>query len=114
MHLELISTLIEIAKQSNMRKRYACIVVYQNKIISSGYNIRTTCQNRVPDDERKSYHAERNALINVKDKRILKRCRIYILRIDRYGNPYKGIPCDACYKFLLRKGITSDRIFVFS
>lgn len=113
-NISIVNLLIDLAKKSNMRKRYACVITYQGKIISSGYNFRKNCQTRIPDDERKSYHAERNALVNIKDKRILNRCVVYLLRIDRNDNPYRGVPCEMCSKFLERKGIQSCRIFTLS
>ena len=111
---EIINLLIDLAKKSNMRKRYACVIIYQGKIISSGYNFRKNSQNRIPDNERKSYHAERNALVSIKDKKILKKCTIYLLRIDRDNQPFPGIPCEMCSKFLKRKGILENQIFTLS
>lgn len=113
-NVNIMNFLIELAKKSNMRKRYACAIIYQGKIIASGYNFRKNCQTRIPDDERKSYHAERNALVNIKDKRILNKCTVYLLRIDRNNNPYPGIPCEMCSKFLERKGIQGYRIYTLS
>jgi len=103
---KIIHTAIELAKKSTMRKRYACIITLNGNIIGTGYNIQKEYSRHELDQERYSYHAERNAIISIKNHRfILKQCKVYIIRIDNQGNVYPAIPCELCCKFLKRNGI---------
>lgn len=104
----LLDIAISVAKQSTMRKRYACIVIYQNQIISTGFNQKigyTYERNKESSKTRKSYHAEIRALCRIKDQKILSKCTIYIIRIDRNDEVWDAIPCAHCSKYLQRKGI---------
>lgn len=98
----------EIAKKSNMRKRHGCVIVYKNEIVGIGFNIRDK-YSYDPDETRHSFHAERNAiamvLIREDGRKILKKCRVYLIMIDRMGNMHSKAPCCLCHKLLVRYGI---------
>lgn len=102
---DFIETAIEVASKSTMRKRYACLIIHKGRIISCGYNEKIISKFYVDDEERKSYHAERNAICKIKDKRILRECIFYIIRIDQMGNSWPAIPCEHCSKYLKRLGV---------
>lgn len=51
-----------------------------------------------------STHAEKNALFQIKDKNILRMCKIYIIKI-RNNEITQSIPCDACAKLLKKYGV---------
>jgi len=48
-----------------------------------------------------STHAEKNAIISVKNKTLLKYCKIYIIKLSS-DNIEIGIPCHKCEKLLLK------------
>lgn len=50
-------------------------------------------------------HAEKSAIMNIKNKNILKKCKIYIRRI-KYGIMEIAKPCSMCYNLLKKYGIT--------
>lgn len=103
---QIIELLIQFAKKSTMRKRYACIITLHGNIIGTGFNIEKGYSCCKLDEERYSYHAERNAILSIKNYRvILHKCKIYIIRIDRNGNAHPAIPCNLCHKFLKRNGV---------
>lgn len=103
---KIIQTAIDLAKKSTMRKRYACIITLYGDIIGKGYNIEKGYSRNQLDDERYSYHAERNAILSIKNHRIiLNKCKIYIIRIDKMDNIHPAIPCELCCKFLKRNGV---------
>jgi cytidine deaminase len=51
-----------------------------------------------------STHAEKDAIKKVKDKNILKKCKIYIIKIKN-DNVEQAIPCEMCNKLLKKYGI---------
>lgn len=81
-----------IAKKSVMTQKHGCIIVYKKQIIASAYNT-------MPKSFGDSVHAEINAINKVKDKKILKQCELYIVRIgtSSMNNPLKySKPCKQC------------------
>ena len=52
-----------------------------------------------------SCHAERDAIRKIKDKSILKKCKIYIGRY-KYGKIETAEPCHMCAKLLQKYGIS--------
>ena len=52
-------------------------------------------------------HAERAAIMKVKNKKILKECRIVIIRIDAQGNIIPAEPCSMCAKLLDKYKLTN-------
>jgi deoxycytidylate deaminase len=102
----IIQTATQVAMKSTMRKRYACVITHKGHVIGTGYNIEKGYSRRLPDDERHSYHAERNAILSIKNYRsILHQCKIYIIRMDKGGNVHSAMPCSLCHKFLKRNGV---------
>jgi cytidine deaminase len=53
-----------------------------------------------------SVHAERNAIMSVRNKSILKYCKIIIFRLDKSGNILPAEPCEMCSKLLQKYKIT--------
>jgi cytidine deaminase len=53
-----------------------------------------------------SVHAEREAIMNVKDKAILKECKIVIIRISN-GKVTETTPCTMCSKLLNKYKLTN-------
>ncbi len=64
-----------------------------------------------------STHAEKDAIQKVKNKNILKDCKIYIIKLkytdDGTEEIKQAIPCDMCTKLLKKYGVTKIyKIFI--
>ncbi len=109
---DLESLLIKTALKSNMQHKHACAITFHNKIISIGYNRYNlnykdiySCNCCEYKHNKYSIHAEKDAIMKIKDKNILKDCRIYIIRINNNLNIIQGEPCEMCYKLLNKYNI---------
>lgn len=94
-----------VALKSTMRKRYGCLIVLGKKIIGIGYNQKIGYSYRDVDEKRHSYHAERNAIVSLDDRRVLSRAKIILVRIDKNGYVYPAKPCPMCNKYLRKFGV---------
>lgn len=109
----LFELLVTTALKSNMLHKHGCVITYRNKIISSGYNfykITNNIYNYSNDiyiSNLYSIHAEQDAIQKIKNKAILKYCKIFIIRLKNSNeiinnfdiNPLhieQGIPCHMC------------------
>ena len=103
--MNLENILYNTIQKSNMNTKYACAIVYRNKILSIGIN-RYKIFEITPDYETNKYsiHAEKDAIMKVKDKNILKYCKIYIVKIKN-DKLEQGIPCPMCYNLLKKYNI---------
>ena len=105
--IELINLLTTTAMKSNMTHKYGCAIIFRNKIISTGYNYYKLYNGKIYNNlcsyeqNKYSIHAEKDAIQKIKNKTILKDCKIYIIKIKK-NNFEEGIPCEMCYN-LLRK-----------
>lgn len=100
----MIDVAIKEAKRSPMLQKHGCIVVHNNRVVSSAHN-------HMPPMFQNSVHAEVNALKKIKHKSaLLKECDLYIVRIgpDSSQNALKySKPCAACARFITSCGIRS-------
>lgn len=86
------------ALHSRMQHQHGCVLVYNGKIVASGWN------NPIELADMWSMHAEVNALRKV-DKTILPKCKMYVVRIgsnidtqnEHYTN-YDSQNPDNCFK----------------
>lgn len=92
-----------IAMKSNQRAKYAAVIIHRNRIIGIGYNYLTSNSSNVTqylyETYKYSIHAERNAIMNVKDKTILQSSKIIIVRLLD-GNIVQAKPCEMCKNLL--------------
>ncbi len=51
-----------------------------------------------------SIHAEKNAIQQISNKNILRKCKVFIIKIKN-GEIEQGVPCDMCNKLLKKYGI---------
>jgi deoxycytidylate deaminase len=85
----------EIAENSEMQHKHGAVIVYKNKIISTGFNYLCDYLN-----DNYSIHAEVSAINKLLyNKKILELCDIYVVRIAPaiYNNCLKNSkPCKSC------------------
>ena len=92
-----------MAMKSNQRAKYAAVIIHRNRIIGIGYN--HLISNSSNDSQylyeiyKHSIHAERNAIMNVKDKNMLSSSKIVIVRLND-GNIVPAKPCEMCKRLL--------------
>ena len=91
-----------------MQHRHGAVIVYRNKILAYGYN-HMIWNNRNCFYAR---HAEVDALLDFKkrkiDRKILKDCTMYVIRIGKESMDYPtklSKPCKNCYNYIKKSGI---------
>ena len=124
----IMETLIYTALKSNMKHKHGCVILYKNKIISSGYNS-YIITNKIYNNHNECYvhdkysiHAEKDAIQKIKNKNILKKCIIYIIRLKNsneinikklhmyYTNIEIGLPCTMCNNLINKYNIRCKNI----
>lgn len=92
---------VKVASKSTMRHKHGCVIVYDNReIISSGYNsvIITSKETFI------SIHAEVSAIKKLrgkyKNREILDKCSLYVVRIGASKTLKLSIPCMQCTRFI--------------
>ena len=105
-----IDIIINVAKKSNINNKYVCIITYRDKIISTGYNKFKSFSQKNNESNyecnKHSIHAEKDAIMKIKNKNILQYCKIYIYKIKNNNELELGIPCPMCYNLLKKYNIT--------
>ena len=103
----------EVATKSLLNHQHGCVIVYKNKIVSSGYNrivnknkIVSSGYNRISNNNNKNYgslHAEIDAILNLvkmnkfQNKTIRNNCSLYVIRIKKGTKELKmSKPCEKC------------------
>lgn len=117
-----------MAEMSICQHKLGCVIVYNNKIIGTGFNSNKTHpiqklynNRRFPEDEHPhTIHAELHALSPYLHKDIIdwSKVTLYTYRIRRMNNKY-GVsrPCESCMALIKKLGIkricyTTDDGFV--
>ncbi len=92
------------ACKSTLKRKYAAILVYRGKIISTGFNQhrRSNCV-RVTEDYLHGIHAEHDCVMNCKTPRLIPYSTIYIFCI-RNGILQPVDPCESCKRLLTKVG----------
>jgi deoxycytidylate deaminase len=52
-----------------------------------------------------SIHAEQSAIYKIKNKNIIKYCKIYIIKLDSNNNVCPASPCDMCQSLICKSKI---------
>ncbi len=107
---------IHIAQKSPVHSKFAAIIMHRNKVVAYGYNYVTDISSKNAgccyEPNKHSVHAERHAIMNVKNKAILRECSIVIFKITYSGIVKECRPCEMCKKLLnkyqLKQKIISD------
>jgi deoxycytidylate deaminase len=109
MKSDLEEIMINTALKSNINSKYACIITFRDKIISTGYNkykpLSTNCIDSNYESNKHSIHAEKDAIRKIKNKNMLQYCKIYIIKLKN-NEIEQGIPCPMCYDLLKKYNIT--------
>lgn len=105
----------EMSKLSDFEKvNIGCVIVYKNRIISSGYNTKKTNpiqkkynKIRFSCEGNHSRHAETSALLPILKLRNINRSRlrVYLFRAHANGSLALSKPCPSCMKMLKDAGI---------
>ena len=106
--------LIKTALKSNMHHKHGSIIIYRNKILSTGYNYYNLLNGKIYNNNNNnnyelnkySIHAEKDAISKIKNKNILKYCKIYVIRIKNINELEHGYPCNMCIDLLKKYGLT--------
>ena len=95
--------LYSLASKSDLTKKYAAIIIdNRGKIQGIGYNYLVNFTKKSTffyEAYKYIIHAEKNAIMSVKNKSILSKSKIIIVKIINDKNCYTG-PCKMCHKLL--------------
>ena len=88
------------------RQRHACVLTYDNVIISSGINVNLKNDFTKRYNNLKALHAEAVAIMRAIQKHyhVLSRCELWVCRINKI-NKYSH-PCPMCMKIIKTFGIS--------
>ena len=121
-YLDLVEAALE--RSTCLRRKWGCVIVKDDEIISTGYNGaprgRKNCSDigtcireelNIPRGERyelcRSVHAEQNAIISAARKDMLG-ATLYEVGVDAKTGKYveNAMPCAMCKRFIINSGIT--------
>ncbi len=121
-YLDLAEAALE--RSTCLRRKWGCVIVKDDEIISTGYNGaprgRKNCSDigtcireelNIPRGERyelcRSVHAEQNAIISAARKDMLG-ATLYEVGVDAKTGKYveNSMPCAMCKRFIINSGIT--------
>jgi deoxycytidylate deaminase len=127
----LIEEATKEAKKSPMKNQYGALLIYRNKIISRGYNKfkgilskNKSCNNYhdyqldinniigckiLYKSNKYSSHAEQNCIANCKDKYLISKCDMLLLRISHSDDVR---PCDMCQHIINKYNV--KKLFTIS
>ena len=95
-----------VAKKSPVHSKFVAVLYYRNKVVSYGYNYVTNISSHNYmehyEPNKHSVHAEKHAILNLKNKSILSKCKIRILKINSGGIVSECGPCPMCKKLLTK------------
>ena len=109
MRNDLEEIIINISKKININNKYVCIITYRDKIISTGFNkfkpLTNNIKESIYENNKHTVHAEKDAIRKIKNKNILKYCKVYIIKVKN-NELEQGIPCPMCNNLLKKYNIT--------
>lgn len=98
-----------MAHLSNFKRiKIGCVIVYRNKIISTGVNSEKTHPKqkeynvfRFKEDSVHKLHAETNALLHIRYLDInWSKVKVYVYREFKNGSIAPSRPCESCYNLI--------------
>lgn len=107
-HYYFLHQAIEEANKSLLIHKHGCIIVYKNKIVSTGYNKYSINNNKTYT----SIHAETDAISKLiknnkfQNKGVRNNCSLYVVRIQNGTNKLKmSKPCKNCIENIKKYNI---------
>jgi deoxycytidylate deaminase len=111
--LRLIS---EHSYNENLKSHHAAVIVKGGKVLSIGVNkfkthtmviapIFRQSESSCGIEYVQSMHAEMDAINKVSDKRTLRNAKIFVARLDKWGEPAMSCPCYLCQYYIKKYGI---------
>ena len=88
-------TILEHVDKSNIKHQCCAIIIHRNKILSIGINRFNYSYNK-----KYTIHAEENAISKIKNKTILKNCKMYLIKKTISNKIIDCNPCLNCFKIL--------------
>jgi len=107
-HSEYLEQAVECAKNSNLTHKHGCVIVFNNNIISKGFNKKHKWLKDF------SIHAEEDAIHNLhkiyKNKKVIKECSLYVIRLGNNCHSEEDVlkmskPCMKCANKIYKIGI---------
>lgn len=94
---------IDLAKKHNNyshRSKHACVLTYENVIISSGINVNLKNDFTKKYNELKGIHAESLAIMRALQRhyKILNKCELWVCRVNKFSKNSR--PCPMCMKII--------------
>lgn len=98
-----------MAKKSNVHKKYVAMLIYQKKVISVGYNDFKGKEYFIKENldyklNKYTVHAEVACINNLKNKNILSKSSIIIFKIKN-NKVEKTYCCEKCFKIIKKYNI---------
>ena len=93
------------ARKSKHKRMVAAVIIFGSKIISLGYNKTKTHPLVRKFSKQGTIHAEIDAILKVSNEEILKKCDIFVYRINKKGICKISKPCPLCTQVLHMYGI---------
>lgn len=98
----------DLAKKDNSfahKQRHACVLTYENVIISSGVNVNLKNEFTKRYNNLKGLHAEAVAIMRATHRHynIIHKCELWVCRINK--TPLLSKPCCMCLKIIKTFGI---------
>ena len=105
-----IRSWLKVARSESLKSTYkhqlGAVIVSGGSIISKGFNqIRHSSKLKEHAKVDETLHAERDAIIKIKNKKKLFGSTIYIYREHKNGNPANAKPCIFCHEMIKASGI---------
>lgn len=106
--MNFIDEALKEANKSPMKNKYGALLIYRNKIISRGYNkFKGKPTNNclcIYESNKYSSHAEQNCISNCKNKKLIKKSDMILLRIS-YSEDAR--PCNMCQHIINKYNINN-------
>jgi tRNA(Arg) A34 adenosine deaminase TadA len=91
--MEFLPIISKEALKSNMVKKIGAALIHRGKIISLGHNYHTVLRKSF-DNFVSSIHAEQDCINNCKNKKLIPKSYIILVRCNSLGDI---IPCEPCH-----------------